>query len=116
MFRIKLVLIVLMSTLAIACQKPVMGNKNAAPASTEMKVEQFPFKGKVIEITDKDKKRVKISHEKIEGRMDAMTMVFTVKDDAHFEQLAAGDEVNASYVFNPNDSHAWLENLEVTKK
>ena len=111
MFRAKLAIVILIAVIGVACQKP------AAPtASTEMKVERFPFKGKVVEITDKDKKKVKINHEKIEGRMDAMTMVFTVKDDAHFDQLAAGDEVKASYVFNPNDSHAWLENLEVTKK
>ena len=115
MFRMKLLLIILVAALALACQSPA--NKDAPPTtSSEMKVERFPFKGKVVEITDKDKKKVKINHEKIEGRMEAMTMVFTVKDDAHFDQLAAGDEVKASYVFNPNDSRSWLENLEVMKK
>ena len=114
MFRMKLLMMVLVAALAIACQSPT--NKDGATTANEMKLERFPFKGKVVEITDKDKKKVKINHEKIEGRMDAMTMVFTVKDDAHFDQLAAGDEVKASYVFNPNDSRAWLENLEITKK
>ena len=115
MFRMKLLLIILVSALALACQSPA--NKDGgAPASSEMKMERFSFKGKVVEITDKEKKKVKINHEKIEGRMDAMTMVFTVKDDVHFDQLAVGDEVKASYVFNPNDSRAWLENLEVMKK
>jgi Cu/Ag efflux protein CusF len=114
MFRMKLFLIMFVTALALACQSPA--NKDGVATANEMKVERFPFKGKVVEITDKDKKKVKINHEKIEGRMDAMTMVFTVKDDAHFDQLAVGDEVKASYVFNPNDSRAWLENLEVTKK
>ncbi len=115
MFRMKLVIVIFLAVIGAACQSPA--NKDVAPtASSEMKVERFPFKGKVVEITDKDKKKVKINHEKIEGRMDAMTMVFTVKDDEHFDQLAAGDEVKASYVFNPNDSRAWLENLEVMKK
>ncbi len=115
MFRMKLLLIILVTALALACQSPA--NRDTAPTtSSEMKLERFPFKGKVVEITDKSRKRVKINHEKIEGRMDAMTMDFTVKDDAHFDQLAAGDEVKASYVFNPNDSRSWLENLEVTKK
>jgi Cu/Ag efflux protein CusF len=115
MFRMKLFLIMFVTTLAIGCQSPANKDR-AATVSSEMKLERFPFKGKVVEITDKDKKRVKINHEKIEGRMEAMTMVFTVKDDAHFDQLAAGDEVKGSYVFNPNDSRSWLENLEVTKK
>ena len=115
MVRMKLLIVILMAVLGAACQQSV--NKDApSPASSEMKLERFPFKGKVVEITDKDKKRVKINHEKIEGRMEAMTMVFTVKDDAHFDQLVVGDEVKASYVFNPNDSRSWLENLEVTKK
>ena len=115
MFRMKLFLMIFVTALAIGCQSPA--NKDAAPTtSSEMKLERFPFKGKVVEITDKGRKRVKINHEKIEGRMDAMTMDFTVKDDAHFDQLAAGDEVKGSYVFNPNDSRSWLENLEILKK
>jgi hypothetical protein len=79
MFRMKLFLIMFVTALAIGCQSPA--NKDGVATATELKLERFSFKGKVVEITDKDKKKVK-----------------------------------ASYVFNPNDSRAWLENLEVTKK
>jgi Cu/Ag efflux protein CusF len=48
--------------------------------------------GVVVEV-NVDKARVKINHEKIEGKMEAMTMWFPVKDPALLQGLQPNDKV-----------------------
>lgn len=90
----------------LACQK------KAATDTSNLK--RFPFKGNVISL-EPEKKRAKIQHENIPGFMDAMTMSFTVKDDANYSRLQPGDHVEATLVYNENDNRTWLENLQISK-
>ena len=97
-----------------ACQRTA-NTKQASAANQK----HFEFKGKVIEISDREKKSAKIAHETIrngsEVFMEAMTMKFAIRDDANFGRLEAGDKINATLVYNPDDNRSWLENLTITK-
>lgn len=91
------------------CEKKV-----AAPAQTAA-LQRHDFKGKIVEISDKEKKIAKIQHDEIKGFMAAMTMKFPVKDEANFAKLEVGDNITATLIYNPNDNRSWLENLVITK-
>ncbi len=103
------VTVIIICLLVSACEKKV-----AAPAQTTA-LKRYDFKGKIVEISDKEKKIAKIQHEEIKGFMSAMTMKFPVKDDANFAKLEAGDSLTAILIYNPNDNRSWLENLAITK-
>lgn len=99
-------MLLLLTLCFAACERKV-----GAPTG---ETKRYEFKGKVVEV-DAEKKRLKVAHEEIKGHMAAMTMWFTVKDDANFAQAAVGNQVNATLVYNPNDNRSWLENLKVIK-
>lgn len=90
-----------------ACERKV----NAPGGNGELK--RYELKGKIVKV-EKAQKRIEVAHEKIEGFMEAMTMPFTVKDDANFEQLKASDSITATLIYNSADNRMWLENLKVT--
>jgi protein SCO1 len=73
---------------------------------------RYDFKGKVV-MVEKDKRLVTISHETVEGLMPAMTMPFTVPNQADLDYLAPDDQVTATLVID--GSQSWLENLFVTR-
>lgn len=73
---------------------------------------RYDLKGKVV-MVEKEKHLVTISHEKVEGLMPAMTMPFTVPNQADLDYLAPEDQVTATLVID--GSHSWLENLFVTR-
>lgn len=90
-----------------ACERRVN-----APSSSEPK--RYELKGKIVKVEPADK-RIEVAHEKIEGFMEAMTMPFTVKDDASLKQLQVGDQITATLIYNPADNRSWLEGVKVTK-
>jgi Cu/Ag efflux protein CusF len=101
--------IILLCLFVIGCEKKV-----TAPAQLAA-VQRHELKGKVVEISDLEKKIAKIQHEEIKDFMSAMTMKFPIKDDANFAKLAVGDNITATLIYNPNDNRSWLEGLVITK-
>lgn len=73
---------------------------------------RYELKGKVV-MVEKEKRLVTISHEDVSGLMPAMTMPFTVPNQADLDYLAPEDQVTATLVIN--GSRSWLENLFVVR-
>jgi protein SCO1/2 len=71
------------------------------------------LKGKVV-LIERDKHLATIAHEEVKGLMPAMTMPFTVPDQADLDFMAPDDEVTATLVVD--GSQSWLENLFVARK
>lgn len=109
--RIILLLLFPAALLLAACQPP------AQSGSPE---KRYEVKGKVISIS-KAERRVELDHEPIKdaaGRdfMEAMKMEFTLRDEQALEQLAPGDQVQATLVYDENTSLSWLEKVTVIKQ
>jgi protein SCO1/2 len=73
---------------------------------------RYDLKGKVV-MVEKEKGLVTISHETVEGLMPAMTMPFTVPNQADLNFLAPNDQVTATLVID--GSRSWLENVFATR-
>lgn len=73
---------------------------------------RYDLKGKVV-MVEKEKRLVTISHEDVAGLMPAMTMPFTVPNQADLDFLAPEDQVTATLVVA--GSQSWLENLFVVR-
>ena len=73
---------------------------------------RFELKGKVV-MVEKEKRLVTIAHEDVAGLMPAMTMPFTVPNQADLDFLAPDDQVSATLVID--GSQSWLENLFVSR-
>lgn len=73
---------------------------------------RYDLKGKVV-LVEKEKRLVTISHDDVAGLMPAMTMPFTVPNQADLDFLAPEDQVTATLVVD--GSQSWLENLFVTR-
>jgi protein SCO1/2 len=72
----------------------------------------YQLKGTVISV-DKGHEQVIVDHEAIPGFMEAMTMAYTVKDDAALEKLKAGDRITARVVV---PSHGvWLDHIQIVE-
>lgn len=82
-----LVLMLVAPIATTGCDIHHSGSKTQASGATHQGT------GVVVEI-DKEKGKVKINHEKIDGYMDAMTMWFFVKDKALLDGLAANDRID----------------------
>ena len=74
---------------------------------------RFDFKGKVVAV-EPDKHSVTVSHEDVKGYMPAMTMPFTVRNEADLQIIAPDDEITATLVVD--GSHSWLEDLIITRQ
>jgi protein SCO1/2 len=74
---------------------------------------RYDFKGKVVAV-EPDKHLVTVSHEDVKGLMPAMTMPFTVHNEADLQILAPDDEITATLVID--GSHSWLENLIIARE
>ena len=71
------------------------------------RAQRFELKGKIISF-NKAQRQVVVQHETIPGFMDAMTMPFTLKEDAAFEVMRAGDTIQATLIVD--DERTRLEN------
>lgn len=74
---------------------------------------RYDLKGKVVEV-EPDKHLVTVSHEEIKGYMPAMTMPYTVHNDADLKILAPDDQITATLVVD--GSEMWLEDLIITRQ
>ena len=74
--------------------------------------QRYELKGKVV-MVEKDKHLATIAHEEVKGLMPAMTMPFTVPNQADVDYLAPEDQVTATLVID--GSQSWLENLFVVR-
>lgn len=73
---------------------------------------RYELKGKVV-MVEKEKRLVTVAHEDVAGLMPAMTMPFTVPNQADLDYLAPEDQVTATLVID--GSQSWLENLFVVR-
>jgi len=74
---------------------------------------RFDLKGTVVAV-ERERSLVTISHEDIKGYMPAMTMPFTVPNEADLQILAPNDQVTATLVVD--GTHLWLEDLIITRQ
>ena len=102
----KFILMILMVLLVVSagCRKQ----------SDPTALKKYEFKGKVVEVTNREKKVLKISHQEVKDFMSAMTMNFPVRGE--ISAVEAGDEIEATLVYNAADNRSWLEDLKVVKK
>lgn len=73
------------------------------------KLDVYQVKG-VVEKVEADGKSVMISHEKIPGYMDAMTMSFDVKDAKELIGLSEGDIITFRMLVN--DDEGWIDRVQ----
>ena len=101
-------LAVLLAVLPLACSK--RETAGAARGSTPpASAERYDLRG-IIRVVNVEKREVMVEHEEIPGYMDAMTMIFPVRDDPQvFEILRVGDRLEAKLVVNEGDY--WLEQV-----
>ena len=74
---------------------------------------RFDLKGKVVAV-ERDKHLVTISHQDVKDFMPAMTMPFTLPDEASLGFIAVGDEITATLVVD--GARSWLENVAITRQ
>ncbi|HTD88756.1 MAG TPA: SCO family protein [Candidatus Binatia bacterium] len=91
----RLAFLMLVAVLAISC--------------TSEKRTTYQVKGVIKEITP-DRKQAQIEHEKIPGYMEAMTMMFDVKDPKELKGLQANDQVTFRMVVTEKDG--WIEQVK----
>jgi protein SCO1/2 len=84
-------------------------------ACSKEEEKRYELAGKVVAV-DTRGHTVTVSHEKIEGYMDAMTMPFRLsqKDEFYLDKMNAGDRVQATLVVS--GARSWLENLVVSQE
>jgi protein SCO1/2 len=92
----------------LSCREP---GKGAPTASLQASQQVFQVKGVVQEVLP-EKKKVRIEHETIPNYMEAMTMMFDVKDAKELAGLTPGDQVAFRMVVTDNDG--WIENVQKT--
>jgi protein SCO1/2 len=86
---------------------------NRSPSSTNSSTtRRYALKGKVVSL-DKLAGAVNIDNEPIPGLMDQMTMAYSIKPPAMFDQLQPGDSLAADLIVEPDNKY-WLENVKVT--
>lgn len=100
--RLCLVLVACISTLLLACESPRQKGEE----------KHYELKGKVVSV-DRARSQVVIDHKDIPGLMEGMVMPFTLKDEYALQEIAGGDEIQATLVVT--DRGFWLENPIVTK-
>ncbi|HEY6806056.1 MAG TPA: SCO family protein [Pyrinomonadaceae bacterium] len=94
--------LLLLLTAAGACRKHNSANE-----------QRYDLTGKVVAV-ERDKHLVTIAHQDVKNLMPAMTMPFSLPDEATLGYIAAGDEVTATLVID--GSSTWLENVTITRQ
>lgn len=80
----------------------------ACRSESQSEGKRYDLKGKVVSV-DKRGRQVIIAHDAIPDLMDAMTMPFSLKDEWALDELAPGDNLQATLVVDGDRS--WLEDL-----
>jgi len=82
------------------------------PAATSGLEKPYPLKGVVVSV-DRAAGTVTVTHEKIPGYMDAMTMPFAVSETKILDDLKPGDTIEAKLLVGGRSSH--LEGIVVSR-
>jgi protein SCO1 len=110
--RVKVIVVLLgiaSALLWVSCEDAGRGGSPAATAQATQQV--FQVRGVVQEVVA-EKKKVRIEHETIPNYMEAMTMMFDVKDAKELAGLNPGDQVSFRMVVTDNDG--WIESVQKT--
>ncbi len=105
--------LILLTFLFVAGWMVACGTKTRAPARRAAAQERrFTFSGRVVAL-NKEAQRVTFDHEEIAGYMEAMKgMPLPVREPRWIDELAAGDDVQATLVVT-DDHRSWLEEIDV---
>jgi protein SCO1/2 len=107
MSRMKLyaALLLCVAGLILACgPSEPQTNDDAAESTAASDSQQYELRGKVVQLEAENKAAV-IDHEEIEGWMDAMTMRFPVKEQADWDKLAVGAQIEATVFVTTDGFH-----------
>ncbi|HEY8413592.1 MAG TPA: SCO family protein [Pyrinomonadaceae bacterium] len=74
---------------------------------------RYELKGKVV-MVEREKHLVTVAHEEVKGLMPAMTMPFTVPNDADLDALAPDAQLTATLVVD--GAQSWLEDLIIVQQ
>ena len=82
-------------------------NETGAPPSSEAR--RYKLTGKVLN-ADKSRRRVQVAHDPIDDNqggtyMEAMTMDFALRDEALYDEMKSGDDINATLVIDKGRSY-----------
>jgi protein SCO1/2 len=85
------------------------------PGTTEQvqTPETHPLTGVIVSV-QKEKGLLVVKHDAIPGKMDAMTMPFSIADSNEFSKLHKGEKISADFSIQANG--AVLDNIKVLKK
>jgi protein SCO1/2 len=97
------ILLLLVGALFAAC---------ASPQPDPNRGQRYELKGKIVSF-NKAQQQVVIQHETIPDYMDAMTMPFTLREDAAYDVMHAGDSIQATLVVDAERTR--LENPIITQ-
>jgi len=95
------------SCTVLSCRQA--GAPAGAATSTKTNLQIYQVKGVVKEVFV-EKKKVKIAHEEIPNYMEAMTMLFDVRDAGELKDLQAGDLISFRMLVTDNDG--WIDQLK----
>jgi len=83
----------------------------SSPITDNSKTQRYVLTGTVQSI-DIPNHQITVDGDAVPGYMDAMSMPYSVPDEATLKALTVGDIIRADIVVQGNDSH--LENIKVT--
>jgi Cu/Ag efflux protein CusF len=78
--------------------------KDAVESSAAGDVQRYDLRGKIVQLEPENKAAV-IEHEEIKGWMDAMTMRFPVKEQADWDKLTVGAQIEATVFVTGDGFH-----------
>ena len=93
----------LLLTFAFLLTTPFGCGRTEAPAEAK----RYELRGTIVSF-DKNQQQVIVAHEEVPGLMEAMTMPFTLKDDAAYDVMKPGAKIQATLAVSGERS--WLEN------
>ena len=92
-----------------ACRQETVTIAPVAAKHTATNPEIYQVKGVIRELVP-EKKKVKITHEEITNYMEAMTMMFDVRDAKELNGLQIGDSISFRMLVTDNDG--WIDQLK----
>jgi protein SCO1 len=100
---------VFLSGAAVSCRQNSVPPPPSAQTDAKTTPHIYQVKGVIKEVMPA-KKKVKIEHEEITNYMEAMTMVFDVRDARELDRLQSGDYV--SFRMLVTDDDGWIEQIK----
>jgi protein SCO1/2 len=100
-----LLAVALLAGTTLSCRQ---ANISMSPTSAKTNARTYQVKGVIKELVP-GKKQVRIAHEEIPNYMEAMTMVFDVKDGVELSGLEPGDSVSFRMTVTSDDG--WIDQI-----